>query len=122
MPDLQHTFGADLTLSPTGDLAVSDGTQLGQERVLRRLLTNPSDYVWHLEYGAGLPGFVGQPANTARIRAVTRTQMYRESVVARTPAPQITVTVNANGTVTESIIYADAPTQQHVTLTFNLAA
>lgn len=122
MPDIAHQFGNDLTLSPTGDLATSDGTQLGQERVLRRLLTNPQEYLWHLEYGAGLPGFVGQPANIARIRAVTRTQMYRESVVARTPASQISVKVNANGTVTMNIIYADAPTQQNVTLTFNLAA
>ena len=120
MPDVQHTFGSDLTLSVNGDIDTSDGTQLGQERVLRRLLTNPQDYIWHLNYGAGLPGFVGLPTNEARISAITRAQMFRESVVARTPAPQITINVQPTGTVTESILYSDAATQQPVVLTFDL--
>ena len=59
MADIQHTFGNDLTLSATGDIAIVDGTQRGQERVLRRLLTNPGDYIWLLNYGAILRRMVG---------------------------------------------------------------
>lgn len=122
MPDVAHTFGSDLTLGPGGDIATSDGSQLGQERVLRRLLTNPSDYIWHLEYGAGLPSFIGQPTNKPRIAAITRAQMFLESVVARNPAPLITVDARSTGVVTETIVYADAPTGQQQVLTFNLTA
>lgn len=122
MADGQHSFGSDLTLSPSGDIATSDGTQLGQERVLRRLLTNPGDYIWQIEYGAGLPSFIGQPTNKARIAAITRAQMFRESVVARNPAPLITVDAQSTGVVTETIVYADAPTGQQQVLTFNLTA
>ena len=46
MPDLAHQFGADLVAGATGDLAVVDGPALGRQRVLRRLLTNPGDYIW----------------------------------------------------------------------------
>lgn len=121
MPDLQHTFGADIGVSATGDLALSDGTRLGQERVLRRLLTNPGDYIWQPAYGAGLAGFIGQPAAPAAIEAVTRAQMLLEAVVARDPAPVVSVAASPDGTVTESIRYADAATGATQTLTLPIA-
>ena len=114
--DLQHTFGADLTLSPTGDLAGSVDAQRGLERVLRRLLTGPGEYIWHTGYGAGLPAAIGSPANAARLTALIRTQMLSEPAVARTPPPAVTVTVQPNGTVTAYIRYADAATGQTQTL------
>lgn len=120
MPDAQHTFGNDLTLSATGDIATVDDTQLGQERIIRRLLTNPGDYIWEQTYGAGLPRFIGQPANAARMQAVARTQMYREAVVSRNPAPNITVDVQPTGVVTMNITYADAESGQQQVLSFNV--
>ena len=120
MADIQHTFGNDLTISATGDIALSDGTQLGQERVLRRLLTNPKAYIWQLAYGAGLPRFVGQVANKLRISAVAKAQMYREGAVARSPAPIVTVDVQPTGVVTLGIKYVDAATRTPATLNFNL--
>jgi hypothetical protein len=120
MPDLSQTFGADLTLSATGDLALADGTALGQQRVLRRLLTAPRDYIWHVAYGAGLPRFVGQPAHPDRIAAITRSQMYREAVVLRNPAPVVTVNGQPTSVVTLSIQYADATSQQPAVLNFSL--
>lgn len=116
MPDIQHTFGADLTVSPSGDLAVSSGPQLGLERVLRRLLTAAGEYIWQPAYGAGLPAAVGQVANPARLRAVIRAQMLAEAEVARTPAPVIDVTSSGDGTVFASIKYADAATGATQTL------
>lgn len=120
MADIQHTFGADLTLSATGDVATSDGTQLGQERVLRRLLTVPKGYIWHLNYGAGLPRFIGNVANKLRIAAVAKAQMYREALVSRNPAPAVSVDVQPTGVVTLDIKYVDATSQAPQTINFNL--
>jgi hypothetical protein len=120
MADLAHQYGADLTLSATGDLALSSGTKEGLERVLRRLLTAPGAYIWHLFYGAGLPRFVGEVANKLRIAAVARSQMYREAAVARTPAPEINVDVQPTGIVSLGIKYSDAATQTTVAANFNL--
>ncbi len=107
MPDLQHTMGGDLTVSPSGDLALSAGSAMGQERVLKRLLTNPGDYIWHLAYGAGLPAAVGQPTRPERLRGLIRAQMLREAAVARTPTPSVEITAGVDGTVGAMIRYAD---------------
>jgi hypothetical protein len=120
MADIQHTYGNDLTLSLTSDIATSDGSQLGQERVLRRLLTIPGAYIWHLNYGAGLPRFVGLVANRLRIAALAKAQMYREAAVARNPAPIVSVDVQNTGVVTLGIKYADAASQKPQTLNLNL--
>ncbi len=122
MPDLSHLYGADLALDATGDLATVDATALGQQRVLRRLLTNPGDYLWNPAYGAGLGQFVGQPANAARIRSVIRSQIFQEAAVARTPEPTIDVAVAPNGAVTVAILYADATTGASQSLTFTVGA
>jgi hypothetical protein len=120
MPDVSHQFGSDLTVGPTGDLAVASGSALGQQRVLRRLLTNPGDYIWQLDYGAGLAGFVGQPARVAQIRAVIRGQIFREAAVATTPEPVVDVQFDGNGTLFVDIRYADAATGQTQILAFSV--
>jgi hypothetical protein len=72
--DLSHQWASDLSIGPTGDLALASGSMLGQQRVLRRLMTNPGDYIWQLGYGAGLGQFIGQPTNASQIQAVIRSQ------------------------------------------------
>jgi phage baseplate assembly protein W len=119
MTDLAHVFGFDLQIGPTGDLAVVSGPVLGQQRVLRRLLTNPGDYIWQLDYGAGLGQFVGQPAQALQIRAVIRSQIFKEVVVARTPEPVIGVQVNDDSEVFVQIRYEDANTGQTQVLSFS---
>jgi hypothetical protein len=79
-----------------------------QQRLLRRLLTNPGDYVWNLDYGAGLGCFIGDPVDMDRIQAVVRGQMLRESAVARQPEPEIDVMADLAGTVSVQIRYAEA--------------
>ena len=59
MPDVSHMYGNDLTAANNGDLAVSTLTQLGQERVIRRLMTSQGQYIFQLDYGAGLPAYLG---------------------------------------------------------------
>lgn len=110
MPDLSHEFGADLGVGAGGDLALAEGPALGRQRVLRRLLTSPGDYIWHPEYGAGLGRFVGQPVAAARIRAVVLSQIFREAAVARSPEPAVEVRDEGDGRVFVSIRYADAET------------
>ena len=112
-------------IGPTGDLATASGVELGQQRVLRRLLTNANDYIWQVTYGAGLARFIGQPGSAIRIRALIRSQIFKEAAVARTPEPIIDVQVapdNAPGTVYVHIQYVDAPTGQTQALSFSLGA
>ena len=108
MADAWHQFGADLAIGPTGDIACVDGALLGQQRVLRRLLTSPGDYLWALDYGAGLGRFVGETVDAARIEAVIRGQMFKEAAVARQPEPVVEVSGDAAGRVYVQIRYADA--------------
>ena len=115
MADLSHQWGSDLAIGATGDISTADGSSLGQQRVLRRLLTNPGDYIWQLDYGAGLARFVGQPANTLQIRAVIRSQIFKEAAVARLPEPLIDVQATpggASGTVYVYVRYVDAENSQ----------
>ncbi len=119
MADLFHSFGSDLVISPTGDLAAASGPILGQQRVLRRLLTNPGDYIWQPDYGAGLASFVGQPAAIDQIKATIRSQIFKEAAVARTPEPTINVTFDQSGTVYVHVRYADATTGQTQLLSFS---
>lgn len=108
MPDASLTWGGDLSPGPTGDLAAVSGAALGRQRVLRRLLTNPGDYVWHSDYGAGLARFIGQPTSTAAIRAAVRAQIFQEPAVARQPEPGIDVAAGPPGTLSITVRYADA--------------
>lgn len=123
MPDLSHQWGSDLMIGVTGDLATTTGPQLGQQRVLRRLLTNPGDYIWQLDFGAGLGRFIGQPANVLQIRALIRSQIFKEAAVARVPEPVIDVEVSpagAVGTVYVHIRYVDAPSGETQVLSFSV--
>ena len=120
MADLALQFGGDLSVGPTGDLLLTDGAALTQQRVLLRLLTNPGDYIWQLSYGAGLGQFIGQPGAPASITGVARVQMLLEAMVAPTPAPTVNTTVGEDGVVTLSLGYADALNGQTSLLTFTL--
>jgi hypothetical protein len=123
MPDLDDVrqfWGGDLELSPTGDLgrvSVEDRSQL---RVLRRLLTNPGDYLFH-KYGAGIPATIGSVVEPAKARATIRGQMRKEPSVARTPEPAITVTPITNG-LSAQINYVVQPGAIPVVLSFNVSA
>ena len=124
MTDLFHVWETDLTTSATGDLALVSGSVLGQQRVLRRLLTNPGDYIWHTYYGAGLAAFVGTPANEALIKATIRSQIFQEAAVARTPEPIIDVQVSPAGafsTVYVDIRYTDSLSGETQMLTFTVS-
>lgn len=120
MPDASHWFGSDLAPSPTGDLGLVDGIDLGNQRIVRRLMTILQDYVWHPEYGASVPIRIGDTLDIDVVTAVIRSQIFLEAVVSRVPEPKITIEPILNG-VFVSIAYIDALTGEQASLQFDLA-
>ena len=120
MPELSHVWSADLAIGPTGDLGLVAAAARGQQRVLRRLLTNAGDYIWQPDYGAGLGRFIGQPGGESAIRAAIRGQIFKEDAVARTPEPIIDVQFTNNGSAYVHIRYADASTGSTQILSFSI--
>ena len=117
--DLDQLFGEDVALTDTGDLSTVTGTALGEQRVYRRLMTNPGTYIWHPNYGAGLPRYVGTNLNILQLEGVIRAQIALESVVARQPVPVVDIVPILNGVVV-TILWVDNNTGQQATLEFDL--
>ena len=117
MADASLVFGGDLGIGAGGDLALARGPELTEQRVLRRLLTNPGDYIWQLSYGAGLGQFVGAAGAVGLVAAVARAQMRGESRVALTPLPQISFIDDKSSGIAMTIMYQDAITRQSTALT-----
>jgi hypothetical protein len=116
VPDLYHVYGNDLQVSATGDLLLASGNTLSQQRILRRLYTNPQtanapgDYVFSPTYGAGVGKYVGSTASTQQIQSVIQGQMLREESVAQSPVPTVSVTATNTGTTTATITYTVSDT------------
>ena len=120
MSDVTLIWGGDFSAGNTGDLSLVSGVGLGQQRVLRRLLTNPGDYIWDLSYGAGLGQFVGSPTNAAAIRSAIRSQIFKEASVARLPEPVIDVQSGPGGSVYVQLRYVDSTVAMTQLLSFTV--
>lgn len=120
LDDVGHVWGSDLQLSQTGDLARVSGLERSNDRVLRRLMTNVTEYVWHPPYGAGIPARVGTILDLAEIRALIRTQMALEASVSQADPITVTATQIANG-VSVFLSYIALPDRQPVTLSFDVS-
>lgn len=121
--DASQNFGTDISYSATNDVLLASDADRSQQRVLRRLLTNPGDYIWHADYGAGLPKYVGDPLSATafdQIKSTIISQMFLEDSVAKNPAPVITLQVTQFGLYVE-IQYTINPLQQPVVLTFTVS-
>ena len=68
-----------------------------QQRVIRRLLTNPGDYIWHTDCGAGLGSYVGAQYAPKRIEGTILNQLQFEYLVAAIPAPSVQTNVSSIG-------------------------
>jgi hypothetical protein len=126
--DINHLWGQDALPSSTGDLGAVGDVLRSQQRVLRRLLTNPADsngppdYALHPTYGAGLPRYVGMNVDNAKLRTLIRGQMMLEDSVVRNPEPQITVTQTNPTTISIYIRYTVAGSGSPAMLSFNVNA
>jgi hypothetical protein len=121
--DVYQYFGEDLVPSNLGDLLTADGITLTQQRILRRLLTNPGGYIFHPTYGAGLPSYIGQLLTTQLYNLITGLivqQMYLEQTVSQNPPPVIKITQNY-GAFYYQISYTQLPAQTLQTLTFTVS-
>lgn len=119
LDDIAHLWGEDVRLSPTGDLGRSNRHPRSQERVIRRLMTNPGEYIFHPNYGGGLRQMVGQNIDIAKIRARIEGQMLLETSVVRDPPPQAVV-VEIPGGVSVKVQYLSLPDKQPVSLSFDV--
>jgi hypothetical protein len=117
--DLNHWVGNDVGTSATGDLGTANADTRTQQRIVRRLVTNPGDYIFHPDYGAGLPQKIGQTLDIGAIRGLIRSQVLMEEGVAKSPESVIAVTAITNG-VSVRIQYASAITRNPVSLQFNV--
>lgn len=105
------TWAGDLAFGPTGDLDVCDAQAETSQRVIRRLLTNSGDYIWHLDYGAGLGAQVGQTYSPKVLENTVQRQLRLEAAIATAPAPVV---------LTESSL-ANATSQIVATIRFQMS-
>lgn len=117
--EIAQDWGGDLQLTPTGDLATTSLVDRSKKRVLRRLLTNPGDYIFHPTYGAGLGRFVGLPVDRAKMEALIIGQMFLEASVIQSPRPTVSATAVPNGLVVD-IAYLVGPEKIPAVLSFTL--
>lgn len=121
--DIYNNFGEDLLYSPKDDLQTVSDLMRSEQRVLRRLLTNSGDYVWHTDYGAGLPSFVGQSLsndNFDEIKSLITSQIFLEPSVAQNPAPVIKLQTIQGGLFVQ-INYTESSTQQSLVIQFDVS-
>jgi hypothetical protein len=121
--DLYSVWGTDLSAGNSGDLMSVSGTERGKQRLLRRYMTNPGDYIFEPGYGAGLGRYVGEVQSKAEldeIYGLIMSQTLMESVVAPSPAPVITLAQLQDLSLWCSVQYTDAAEQVPVTLSFTV--
>ena len=107
--DINHTWGSDLIIGPSGDLSLVDTDTELKQRILRRLMTNDAlsgassvleatgDYLFHQDYGASIPRRIGNNLNVDETRSQMVAQMLQEDGVSQNPAPSVTVRQFAGG-------------------------
>ncbi len=123
MADLSLEWNGDFEVSAQGGLVLVDGDELARQRIVRRLLTAIEGYVWHPEYGAGLPQRIGSVGRHEIIESIVRSQIALEASVAPTPPPRVTVSDNSGedpGLFVVTIRYTDSTTKLQMTLTFTV--
>jgi phage baseplate assembly protein W len=117
--DLNQWVGGDLSASATGDLATAAADLRTNQRIVRRLVTPKGSYIFHPEYGAGLPQMIGGTVDIPAITGEIRSQIRMEEGVSQTPEPSIDVKPIQDG-VSVGILYTSSVTRRPVSLQFNV--
>lgn len=119
MADLSLEWNTDFEPDSTGDLLLVDGDDEVRQRLERRLFTAVQGYVWHPDYGAGLPQKIGSVLTVADIRSIVVSQIALEASVATSPPAQVFVASDPNnsGAIRIGIQYWDAQTGVSVSFT-----
>ncbi|WP_438384079.1 phage tail protein [Asaia sp. BMEF1] len=119
MTDLYHYFGEDLQLDEEGALRSVDGALATRQNILRRLCTNPKAYLWHSEYGAGLPARVGTPIREVETQGLITAQLALEASIDHDQPVIVTLTPLAVSTYRCSITYTEQGEESGQIFTFN---
>lgn len=117
MTDIALEWNDDFQIDSTGDLATVDGDDEVRQRLERRLFTAVKGYVWHPDYGAGLPQKVGSVLSVEDIRSVVASQLNLEATVAPNPPVELTVVAQPGGLSAIGIKYWSAKTGISVSFT-----
>lgn len=127
--DLFHWWGNDLSLTPSGDIALADSFAKDNQRIVRRLCTAGNtagaligEYVFHPDYGGSAPWYVGRTQDAQLLQGLIRSQMYQEQSVSHQPEPIVAATLSPDGSFSATIFYTDADTGAQVPpLTFSVS-
>ncbi len=120
MADIGCLWKGDFDLTPDGDLAMVDGNDMVEQHIVRRLLTAVKGYVWHPEYGAGLPERIGRVAVARNIRSLVLSQINLEATVSPLPLPTVAVTTPSAGLFVIAIGYTSAVTGKPVEISLEV--
>lgn len=122
MADASLEWQSDFQPDATGDLLVVDGDIEVRQRLERRLFTAVKGYIWHPEYGAGLPQKIGSVFTVPQIQSIVASQLALEASVAPSPPAQLTIVASPNdpASIVISILYWDAVTG--ATVSFSITA
>lgn len=119
MTDVSLEWHDDFQPDSTGDLQTVDGDDETRQRLERRLFTAEKGYVWHPDYGAGLPQKIGSVLSVEQVQSVVVSQVALEASVA--PSPPVQISVGNPGTradiVAIGIAYTSAVTGKSVSFT-----
>lgn len=119
MTDFYHDFGEDLQLDPEGALLDVSGGAATQQAILRRLCTNPQGYLFHVDYGAGLPARIGMPIREGETRALIVSQLALEAGIDQGQPVTVVLTSLAVSTFRCTLSYTDRDERVERRFTFN---
>jgi len=97
-------WGGDLSVGASGDISTISIEMDVKQRIIRRLLTNSGDYIWHSHYGAGLGSYVGSPRSYGIIEDIILKQIQLERLVAVTPAPSVQIDKPSSGLLSNTSV------------------
>jgi hypothetical protein len=124
MTDVSLEWHEDFVADSTGDLLLASGDNETRQRLQRRLFTAVRGYIFHQEYGAGLPQKIGTTFSASQIQSIVMSQINLEASVAPNPPPVVIVTeqpaAGGGGLVLIGIQYTDAETGE--TVSFQITA
>lgn len=118
--DLNSNYGQDIVIKAGNDLDTVSDVVKSQQRVQRRLLTNPGAYIFHADYGAGLGRFIGKALTNDlynEIQSLILSQIFLEDSVAQNPVPVITLQTIQTGLLVQ-IAYTVNPIGTPIVFSF----
>lgn len=125
MQDLNHWWSSDLTNTDSGDASLASSIVTTQQRIIRRILTNPNsidgsaDYIWNPDYGCGAKKYIGGTMTELKaLQSLIVSQLMEEAGVAAKPLPEVIIEPS-NNTLTITVKYIDISTGLPQNLSFN---